>query len=77
MRCVARSACAIAWIFLFCPLNSKADVRATTFRFGTLASHVPTYTVYVDRPQKVAEVWPLIDEVTAEHGIVTSLHVPG
>jgi PII-like signaling protein len=46
-------------------------------RFGTLASHMPTYTVYIDRPQKIAEVWPLIDEVTAEHGIVTSLLVPG
>jgi PII-like signaling protein len=43
---------------------------------GTLASHVPTYTIYIDHPQKVAEVWPIIDEVTAEHGIVTSLFVP-
>jgi PII-like signaling protein len=46
-------------------------------RLGTLASHVPTYTVYIDHAQKVAEVWPLIDEVTAEHGIVTSTFVPG
>ena len=42
----------------------------------TPASHVPTYTLYVDRPQKVAEVWPILDEVTAEHGIVTSQFVP-
>jgi hypothetical protein len=36
----------------------------------------PTYTTYVDRPTKVAEAWPIIDELTAEHGIVTSLFVP-
>jgi PII-like signaling protein len=46
-------------------------------RFGRIASHRPTYTVYIDRPDRVAEMWPLIDEVTAEHGIVTSLVVPG
>jgi len=46
-------------------------------RFGRIASHRPTYTVYIDRPDRVAEVWPLIDEVTAEHAIVTSLVVPG
>ena len=46
-------------------------------RLGRIASHRPTYTVYIDRPAKVAEVWPLVDEVTAEHAIVTSLLVPG
>jgi PII-like signaling protein len=46
-------------------------------RLGRVASHRPTYTVYIDRPERVAEVWPLIDEATAEHGIVTSLVVPG
>lgn len=25
----------------------------------------------------LAEAWPLIDELTTEHGIVTSLFVPG
>ena len=45
--------------------------------FGRVASHRPTYTVYIDRPEKVAELWPAIDELTAEHGIVTSLFVPG
>ena len=45
--------------------------------FGRVASHRPTYTVYIDRPEKVAELWPAIDELTAEHGIVTSLLVPG
>jgi PII-like signaling protein len=46
-------------------------------KLGRIASHRPTYTVYIDRAEKVAEVWPLIDEMTAEHGIVTSLIVPG
>jgi PII-like signaling protein len=45
-------------------------------RFARLTSHAPTYTTYVDRPAKVAEVWPIIDELTAAHGIVTSLFVP-
>jgi PII-like signaling protein len=46
-------------------------------RFGRLASHAPSYTVYIDRPAKVAQVWPIVDELTAEHGIVTWLVVPG
>ncbi|HET8950642.1 MAG TPA: DUF190 domain-containing protein [Solirubrobacteraceae bacterium] len=45
--------------------------------FGRVASHRPTYTVYIDRPEKVAELWPVLDRVTAHHGIVTSLLVPG
>jgi hypothetical protein len=43
---------------------------------GTLASHVPTYTVFVDRPSKIAEVWPIVDEITVEHGVVTAAFVP-
>ncbi|QEC49300.1 DUF190 domain-containing protein [Baekduia soli] len=46
-------------------------------RLGRVKSDRPTYTVYIDRPEKVAEVWPVIDELTAHHGIVTSLLVPG
>ena len=45
--------------------------------FGRVASHRPTYTVYIDRPEKVVELWPVIDRLTARHGIVTSLLVPG
>jgi len=45
-------------------------------KFARLTSHAPTYTTYIDRPAKVAEVWPIIDELTAEHGVVTSLFVP-
>jgi PII-like signaling protein len=55
----------------------SSDERPYGDRLGRVTSHRPTYTVSVDRPQKVAEVWPLIDELTAEHGIVTSRFVPG
>lgn len=55
----------------------SSDEQPYGDRLGSVTSHRPTYTVYVDRPQKVADVWPLLDELTAEHGIVTSLFVPG
>jgi PII-like signaling protein len=55
----------------------SSDERPYGDRFGRLASHAPSYTVYIDRPAKVAEVWPIVDELTAEHGIVTWLVVPG
>ena len=55
----------------------SSDERPSGDRFGRLLSHTPSYTVYIDRPQKVAEVWPVVDELTAQHGIVTSLIVPG
>jgi PII-like signaling protein len=45
-------------------------------KFARFTSHAPTYTTYIDRPAKIAELWPVIDEATAEHGIVTSLFVP-
>jgi PII-like signaling protein len=45
-------------------------------KFARFTSHAPTYTTYIDRPSKVAEVWPVVDELTADHGIVTSLFVP-
>jgi PII-like signaling protein len=55
----------------------SSDERPHGDKLGRVTSHRPTYTVYIDRPHKVAEVWPLIDELTAEHGIVTWLLVPG
>jgi PII-like signaling protein len=45
-------------------------------RLGRIASHRPTVTVYVDRAERVAERWPIIDELTAEHGTVTCSPVP-
>jgi PII-like signaling protein len=54
----------------------SSDERPFGDRFGTLASHVPTYTVLVDRPSRIAEIWPIVDEVTARHGVVTAAFVP-
>ena len=54
----------------------SSDERPFGDRFGTLASHLPTYTVLVDRPRKIAELWPLVDEITTEHGVVTAALVP-
>lgn len=54
----------------------SSDERPFGDRFGTLASHVPTYTVLVDRPSKIAEIWPIVDEITTEHGVVTAAFVP-
>jgi PII-like signaling protein len=45
-------------------------------RLGTLVSHVPTYTVIVDRPSAIARLWPIVDEITALHGVVTAAVVP-
>lgn len=45
-------------------------------RFARLTSHAPTYTTYVDRAGKVAELWPIINDLTSQHGIVTSRFVP-
>jgi PII-like signaling protein len=55
----------------------SSDERPHGDKLGRLTGHRPSYTVYIDRPAKVAEMWPVIDELTSEHGIVTSLLVPG
>jgi PII-like signaling protein len=54
----------------------SSDERPFGDRFGTIGSHAPTYTVFVDRPRRIAEVWPIVDEITAEHGVVTAVLVP-
>jgi PII-like signaling protein len=46
-------------------------------KLGRIKSHRPTYTVCIDRPERIIELWPVIDELTVEHGIVTSRFVPG
>ena len=30
----------------------------------------------VDRPRRIAELWPIVDELTAVHGVVTAAFVP-
>lgn len=54
----------------------SSDERPFGDRLGTLASHLPTYTVVVDRPSRIAELWPLVDAITARHGVVTAAFVP-
>lgn len=49
----------------------SSDERPYGDRFGRVMSHAPTYTVYIDRPRKVAEAWPVVDDLTRAHGIVT------
>lgn len=41
----------------------------------TTSSYLPTCTRYIDHSAKVLEVWPMIDELTSEHGIVLSQFV--
>jgi PII-like signaling protein len=43
------------------------------FQFGR---HVPTVTIVIDTPKRIAESFPIIDELTSEHGLVTSEMVP-
>lgn len=38
--------------------------------------HVPVCTIVIDRPERIARSFQIIDEVTAEHGLVTSEMVP-
>jgi len=76
VRCL-REACAAGATTILGDWGFSRDEQPHGDRLGRVTSHRPTYTVYIDRPQKVAQVWPLIDELTVEHGIVTSLLVPG
>jgi PII-like signaling protein len=54
----------------------SADEHPFGDRFGTIASHVPTYTVLVDTPQRIAALWPIVDAGTERHGVVTAALVP-
>lgn len=41
-----------------------------------LGRHVPVTTVVIDTPENIAAVFEVVDELTAEHGLVTSEMVP-
>jgi len=41
-----------------------------------LGRHVPTLTVVIDTPDKIAASFPIIDELTGERGLVTSELIP-
>ena len=45
-------------------------------RFFQIQRHVPVCTIAIDTPQRTAESFKIIDEITAEHGLVTSEMVP-
>jgi PII-like signaling protein len=45
-------------------------------RFLQLRRHAPVMTVTIDSPQRSARSFEIIDELTAEHGLVTSELVP-
>ena len=44
--------------------------------FWSLRRHVPALTVVVDTPERIQRWWAIIDELTAETGLVTSEIVP-
>ena len=54
----------------------SGDERPFGDRLGRIASHRPTVTVCVECAERVAELWPIVDEFTAEHGTVTCSPVP-
>jgi PII-like signaling protein len=45
-------------------------------RFWQLGRNVPVCTVVVDTPERIAKSFDVVDELTAEHGVVTSEMVP-
>jgi PII-like signaling protein len=45
-------------------------------KFFQVQRHVPVCTITIDTPQRTAESFKIIDEVTSEHGLVTSEMVP-
>jgi PII-like signaling protein len=45
-------------------------------RFFQIRRHVPVCTIAVDTPERTAQSFEIIDELTAEHGLVTSEMVP-
>jgi len=42
----------------------------------SLARHVPVTTIVVDKPDRIAAAFDIVDELTAERGLVTSEMVP-
>lgn len=45
-------------------------------RFLQLGRHVPVVTVAIDAPERIGRSFAIVDELTAEHGLVTSEIVP-
>ncbi len=45
-------------------------------RFLQIRRHVPVVTIVIDTPERIARSFQIIDELTSEHGLVTSEMVP-
>ncbi len=45
-------------------------------KFFQIRRHVPALTIAIDTPERTAHSFQIIDELTAEHGLVTSEMVP-
>ena len=45
-------------------------------RVFQIKRHVPVCTIVIDRPERIAHSFQIIDEITSEHGLVTSEMVP-
>ena len=45
-------------------------------RLLQLGRHVPVVTIVIDTPERIATAFPIIDELTSEHGLVTSETIP-
>jgi PII-like signaling protein len=45
-------------------------------RLLQLGRHVPAVTIVIDSPERIAAEFTIIDELTAEHGLVTSEIIP-
>jgi PII-like signaling protein len=45
-------------------------------RFFQIRRHVPVLTIAIDTPERTARSFQIIDELTSEHGLVTSEMVP-
>jgi PII-like signaling protein len=45
-------------------------------RFFQIRRHVPVITIAIDTPERTARSFEIIDELTSEHGLVTSETVP-
>jgi PII-like signaling protein len=45
-------------------------------RFFQIRRHVPIVTIAIDTPERTAKSFEIIDELTSEHGLVTSEMVP-
>jgi PII-like signaling protein len=45
-------------------------------RLLSIRRHVPVVTVVIDTPQRIAALFPIVDELTRERGLVTSEIVP-